>query len=142
MAAGKYNFKIEQGATTNFEIQWTDSSGDPIDLTHYDHARMKIKESDTSTSVIITLSSSIEGLGMGKGLPYDLDGTGLSLSGSDRTTPLTSGSIGVFISAASSSAFSFNEAFYDLEVVSGSDFPVVTRLLEGKVKLSKEITTT
>ena len=60
MAAGKYNFKIEQGATTNFEIQWTDSSGDPIDLTHYDHARMKIKESVTSTSVIITLSSSIE----------------------------------------------------------------------------------
>ena len=42
-----------------------------------------------------------------------------------------------FISAATSSAFTFTEARYDLEMVSGS---VVTRLLEGKIKLSKEVT--
>jgi len=65
------------------------------------------------------------------------DGSGLNLSGSNGTTPLSSGSIGVFISAATSSAFTFTEARYDLEMVSGS---VVTRLLEGKIKLSKEVT--
>ena len=85
MAAGKYSFIIEQGATTDFEIIWKD----------------------------------------------------LNLSGSLGNNPLSSGSIGIFISAASSSAFNFNEAKYDLEVVSGS---YVTRLLEGRIKLSKEVT--
>ena len=41
MAAGKYNFTIEQGATVDFEIAYTDSNGDPIDLTGYD-ARMQL----------------------------------------------------------------------------------------------------
>ena len=36
-----------------------------------------------------------------------------------------------------SSLFNFTEAVYDLEIVSGS---IVTRLLEGTVKLSKEVT--
>jgi len=67
----------------------------------------------------------------------DSDGTGLNFSGSNGTTPPTSGSIGVFISATSSSNFSFGEAVYDLEITSGS---IVTRILEGKVKLSKEVT--
>ena len=51
--------------------------------------------------------------------------------------PVASGSIGLFISAASSSAFSFTEAKYDLELVQGT---TVTRLLEGKIKLSRNIT--
>ncbi len=139
MSAGKYNFTIEQGTTLDFEVRYTDSNGDPVDFTDYSHARMQIR-SDYGGTQIIYLSSSIEGL------PYDADGTGLSLSGSNKETPPTSGAIGVYISAASSSAFTFNEAKYDLEIVSGSDdpatgqFPVVTRLLEGRVKLSKEIT--
>jgi hypothetical protein len=67
----------------------------------------------------------------------DSDGTGLNRSGSSGILPLQSGSIGLYISAASSSNFTFNEAKYDLELVSGS---YVHRLLEGKVKLSKEVT--
>ena len=67
----------------------------------------------------------------------DADGTGLSMSGSSDTTPIQSGSIGIYISAASSSAFNFSEAKYDLEIVSGN---VVTRVLEGHIKLKKEVT--
>jgi hypothetical protein len=52
-------------------------------------------------------------------------------------SPPTSGSVGIFISATSSSALDFTEAVYDLEITSGS---IVTRILEGKVKLSKEVT--
>ena len=43
-------------------------------------------------------------------------------------------------SANSSSLLNFNEASYDLELATGSEFPIVTRLLEGNVKLSKNIT--
>ena len=126
MSAGKYTFVIEQGATTDFEIKWTDVNGSPVDLTAYS-ARMQIRSDyGSSGTLIATLSSTL-----------DSDGTGLNLSGSAGTNPLSSGSIGVFISAASSSAFTFTEARYDLEMVSGS---FVTRLVEGKVKLSKEVT--
>ncbi len=65
------------------------------------------------------------------------DGTGLDFQGSNGTTPTTSGSIGIYISAATSSAFTFDTARYDLEIYTGSN---VTRLLEGQVKLSKEVT--
>ena len=129
MAAGKYSFTIEQGTTLDFEVVYKDSNGDPISLVGHD-ARMQIKPSPGSSTTYITLSSSLAA-----------DGTGLNLSGSSGTNPLTSGSIGIFISANSSSAFNFDEASYDLEIASGSTYPIVTRVLEGKVKLSKEITT-
>jgi hypothetical protein len=35
MAAGRYSFVIEQGATTDFEILYKDSNNDPVDLSGY-----------------------------------------------------------------------------------------------------------
>ena len=129
MAAGKYSFVIEQGATTDLNVEWKDSAGAPVNLTGY-HGRMQIR-TDYGGTLICSLSSSATGA------PASPDGTGLNMSGSNGTTAITSGSIGIFISAASSSNFNFGEAKYDLELVKGS---VVTRLLEGRVKLSKNIT--
>lgn len=128
MSAGRYSFTIEQGATLDFELAYKDSSNDPIDLTGY-QGRMQLRPSVGSDTVYITLSSSL-----------DDDGTGLNFSGSDGLNPPTSGTIGIFISAASSSQLDFSEAVYDLEIASGSTYPVVTRLLEGQVKLSKNVT--
>lgn len=125
MAAGRYSFIIEQGATTNIQINWTDDSGSAIDLTGY-HARMQVRPSVESDTIYLSLSSSLQS-----------DGTGLNLSGSNGTTPLSSGSLAIYMSADVTEDLNFNEAFYDLEMVNGS---VVTRLLEGKVKLSKNVT--
>lgn len=129
MAAGKYNFNIEQGATVDFEIAYTDSNNDPIDLTGY-NARMQLRPSAGSPTLYLTLSSSL-----------DPCGTGLNMSGSGGLNPPTSGTIGIYISAESSSLLDFASAQYDLEIASGSgDCAVVTRLLEGSVRLSKNIT--
>jgi hypothetical protein len=125
MAAGKYSFIIEQGATTDFQIDWTDDLGSPIDLTGM-HARMQIRPAPDASEIFVNLSSS-----------FSPDGTGLNLSGSVGTNPLSSGSIGVYISADSSSLLTFGEAYYDLEVVNGNE---VYRLIEGKVRLSKNVT--
>lgn len=128
MSAGTYNFTIEQGTTVDFEIQYTDINDSPINLTGYS-GRMQIKSGFANDKPITytSLSSS----------RYP-DGTGLNFSGSSGTNPLSSGSIGIYISAVSSSAYTFAKAKYDLELVSGS---TVTRILEGVITLSKEVTT-
>ena len=128
MSAGTYNFTIEQGTTVDFELQYTDVNDSPINLSGYS-GRMQIKSGFANDGPVTyaSLSSS----------RYP-DGTGLNFSGSSGTTPVASGSVGIYISAVSSSAFTFAKAKYDLELVSGS---TVTRILEGVITLSKEVTT-
>ena len=129
MSAGKYNFTIEQGATLDFEIAYKDSASVAIDLTDY-QARMQVRPNVGSSEVFFTLSSSLSPCG-----------TGLNMSGSDSLNPPTSGTIGIHLSAVSSSQLDFDKAVYDLEISSGSgNCYVVTRVLEGKIKLSKNVT--
>ncbi len=129
MAAGKYQFVIEQGTTVNFELQYKDAEGAPMDLTGYS-GRMQIRPSVASPTVYLTLSSSLTP-----------DGTGINFSGSNGSTPPTSGSIGIYISSCTSSMLNFDQAFYDLEIYTeDGNCPYVIRLLEGQVKLSREVT--
>jgi hypothetical protein len=121
MAASKYSFVIEQGATTNFGILYQDSNKEYIDLTGYE-ARMQLRPTVNSSTVYLQLSSSL-----------NPDGTGIIVD--------PSGSINVYISSCTSSMLTFDQAVYDLEIYSGSGAcPYVIRLLEGNIKLSKEVT--
>lgn len=132
MAAGRYSFTIEQGATVDFEIQYLDANETPISLVGY-NGRMQIKSdyADNAPEIYCTLSSSL-----------NPDGTGLHFNGSGDSKPLTSGSIGIYISAATSSLFKFDTAKYDLELYRPTNNDVVVvRLLEGQVKINKEVTT-
>lgn len=132
MAAGNYTFIIEQGATIDFRIDYKDSNGNAIDLTAYD-SRMQIRNAPGGTTLYATLSSSLD----------PVTGTGLNMTpiSGGVVLPKSSGSIGVFIAAISSSTFTFDEAYYDLEIVSGScPSAIVNRILQGKIKLSKEVT--
>jgi hypothetical protein len=127
MAAGKYSFTIEQGTTHKFTIEYKDSNSNPVDLSYY-HGRMQIRPdyADNTSNVYLTLSSSL-----------DTDGSGLNFNGLEGTTPKESGSIGIYISADKTATLNFDEAYYDLEIYSGSE---ATRLLEGIVTLDREVT--
>jgi len=125
MAAGRYSFIIEQGATLDLSLNWTDSESTPIDLTGYS-GRMHIRPTVESTTIYLALSSSLQP-----------DGTGINFSGSNGTTPLSSGSIGIYISATTSSLLDFHEAYYDLELEKEG---YVVRLIEGQIRLSKNVT--
>jgi hypothetical protein len=118
MAAGKYNMTIEQGSTLNLQLLYKDSNNAIIDLSGYS-AKMQIKSdfADNSPTTYLTLSSSV--------------GSGLTI------TPV-SGTIDVLIPAESSSLMTFDTAYYDLEITTGS---IVTRVLQGTVKISKQVTT-
>lgn len=126
MPAGRYNLLIEQGATFEIELQYKDSNGAVVDLSGYS-GRLQIRPSIGSPTTYLCLSSSL-----------NPDGTGINFSGSNGTTPPTSGSIGIYISATTSSMLTFSTGVYDLEIQSGLR---VTRLLQGNVQLSKEVTT-
>ncbi len=129
MSAGRYSFTIEQGSTFQLNLQYRDSNGNPVDLTGY-YGKMQIRPSVTSNTVYLTLSSSL-----------NPDGTGLNFSGSNNNLPPTSGSIGIYIASCTSSMLNFDgQAYYDLEIYSGSSCPYAIRLIEGQVTLSKEVT--
>lgn len=133
MSAGKYSFTIEQGATLDFEVQYRDGNSDPIDLTSYT-GKMQIRSSYSGSGITyLTFTSSL-----GDTYNKTSGNTFLSFSGSNLTTPPTSGSIGIYAGWEVTDALTFtDEAFYDLEITSGS---IRTRLLEGRVKLDKQVT--
>lgn len=127
-----YTFIIKQGKTFERRFEYYPNN-QPFDLTGYE-VRSQIKSGYGSNATVhCTLSSSLSS-----------DGTGFTLtplSGS-VVLPRTSGSIGMKISAYSSSLFNFDTAYIDIEIYSGSGATqYVKELISGKVKLLKEVTT-
>jgi len=115
MSAGFYNIYIEQGATYYQPLVWKDSAGTAINVTNYT-ARMQIRRSITSTDVIIALTTENGRITVGN----------------------SNGTITLSITATDTAALSTFCGVYDLEVVSPTG--VVTRLLEGGVEVSREVT--
>ena len=122
MAAGIYNFTIEQGATFERIFKYKDSNGDPIDLSEASALRMQIRETIGSENPIT-------------GGTFGLSGQGFTISAPAGQTEQNQFTL--TIPAASSSAYTFDRAVYDIELVNQG---VTTRLLKGKIKLSKEVT--
>lgn len=128
MAAGIYNFTIEQGSTFQRTFKYKTSEGTPISLSNHDIS-MDIRESVDSLTTILDI---------GEGITTKDDGTTtentqFSVSSSAHEFTLT-------IDADTTASMSFNTAVYDIEIKDNSTPPVVTRLLQGKIKLSKEVT--
>ena len=115
MSAANYDFEIEQGTTLLKPIVWKDSSGTPVNLTGYT-AKMQVRKSASSDEVLLELSNTNGRITLGT----------------------SNGTITLVFSPATTSAITWSRGKYDLELTSGSG--VVTRLLEGEITVSKEIT--
>ena len=115
MAAAQYDILIEQGATFQKLLTWKDESGAAIDLTDYT-ARMQVRLKKDSTSALLSATT---------------ENGYITLGG-------TAGTIDIEIPATVTADLSFTRAVYDLELVSSGG--IVTRLIEGAVGLSKEVT--
>jgi hypothetical protein len=111
---GTYNITLYQGATYQQQFTWKDQNNNPINLTGYT-ARMQIRESHDAASPFVTLST----------------GSGITLGGVAGTITLT-------ISDSQTSAMTQSSGVYDIELV--SSLGTVTRLLEGNVIISREVT--
>ena len=136
--AGIYNFTIEQGATTDFEIQYKDGSDAKVDLSGYE-ACLDISTTFSQSgpqNVVLSLTSSL-----GDSYASESGSAFLSLSGSSLSTPLASGSIGVYIGYEQTAELTQGEYLYDLEITDTAS-EKRTRLLQGKIKISKQVTST
>lgn len=126
----RYPLIIKQGKT--FERRFVRKTGSPslpLDMSGYE-ARGQMRPSFESNAIYCNLSSSIQP-----------DGTGLYMTpvSGGLTLPKSSGSIGLLISAFSSSQFNFDTAFIDIEIYSGSGVTqYVKEYFSGTVKLYKD----
>lgn len=120
MAAGIYNFTIEQGTTFQRVFKYKDSNGNPIDLSEATALRMQIRESIDA--------------GVVTGGEFTKD-SGITIS--TPTGETVANQFTLLIPSATTAAFNFTSAVYDIELVNQS---ITTRLLQGKIKLSKEVT--
>lgn len=118
-------FIIRKGSTFNRRIEYL-VDGNLRDLTGYS-AKMQFRPTKESNYFFCTLSSSLTP-----------DGTGLNLTpySSSIQLPLTSGSIGIIISAYSSSQLPNNQdAYFDLFLISGSGINYYSEFVfEGRAK--------
>jgi hypothetical protein len=115
MAAANYNFEIEQGATLLKPIVWKDSVGAAVNLTGYT-AKMQVRQNASSDEILLELSSANNKIAI---------------------TSLT-GTITLIFSAATTAAIDWKRGKYDLELTSADG--TVTRLIEGEITVSREIT--
>lgn len=123
MAAGTYNFTIEQGTTVDKQITWKDPNGNPINLTGFT-ARMQIRSSVSSPTILHEFTTENGGITLGgaTGVIHILASATVTAGWSWPANPSQVLASGV----------------YDLELVSPTG--VVTRLIEGTVTLDPEVT--
>jgi hypothetical protein len=114
MAAGTLDFTIEQGATFNLLLTWKINNV-AVNLTGYT-ARLAARVDVEDTEVILSLTTANGGITLGGALgTISLDQTAV------QTTLLPAG-----------------QFVYDLELISA--IGVVTRLLQGELSISPEVT--
>ena len=110
MAAGTYNFIVEQGATFN-RILTVKENNSAMNLTGYSVAS-KMRSTHDSSTVVGPVTCTIS-----------------NASGGEITMSMTS---------STSSAIEEGIYVYDLEITSGTS--IVTRLLQGEVTVNPEVT--
>lgn len=115
MPAGTLDLYIEQGATWTLPLLWKTTDGEPLDLTGYT-ARMHLRKKLTDAEFVLELTT---------------ENSRITLGGPDGTITLT-------IQAVDTSEIPTGTTVYDLELVSGGG--IVTRLLQGGVTVSPEVT--
>lgn len=126
MAAGKYNFIVEQGTQHEVTFRYKLSDGTYQNLDNY-RVRMAVKNHPTDTTYVYRASTSSSD---------DTD----HLEHFTIASPQSNDDLGKFtltIPSGTTTGFEFTQGVYDLEIVDGND--VVSRLLEGKFKIKPQV---
>ena len=111
----KVNIKIPQGTTYTHEFNYVDSAGDAVDLTGY-AARCQLRD-EVETAGNFYDATTVNG---------------------KMTIVAVTGKVTLTVSDMDSTAFTVLQGFYDVELIAPNDD--VTRMVQGKVTIDREIT--
>lgn len=114
MTAANNNFVIDQGADWFVTFVYKDSAGTAINLTGYS-AALQVRDTYADATTVLSLTST----------------SGITI------TPLT-GTLAVRATAAQTGAIDAGPYVYDLEITSAGG--IVTRLVQGKISVSPQVT--
>jgi len=114
MQPGSLDFLMPKGSTFSRTLTWK-VSGSAVNLTNYT-ARMQARTSHASSTAVLDMTTA---------------NSKITLGG-------TAGTITLTLSAADTAAITQSSLAYDLELVSAGG--VVTRLVEGQIVLTPEVT--
>jgi hypothetical protein len=115
MAATNYDTTIDQGADWVINFTYQDSAGAAINLTGYT-AALQLRSEAASTTAVLSLSS---------------PSSGITITGA-------TGLVAVRATAAQTGAIAGGVYVYDLEITSSTG--VVTRLVQGQINVSPQVT--
>lgn len=115
MSATRYDFTIEQGATFSLTFRWKDTAGNIINLSGFT-ARAQFRYAKLDDQILLSMTT---------------ENGRIVLGGA-------AGTIEILLDAATTAAIDWTSARYDIELEDSAGF--VTRLVEGKVKVSNEVT--
>jgi hypothetical protein len=115
MTAAQNDITIEQGATFRLNLVWKDANDVPVDLGGYT-ARMQVRASFSDTVIQLNLTTENGAIVLGGAL----------------------GTIAVTAAATVTDDITIRAGVYDLELQASDG--TVTRLVQGKVKISPEVT--
>lgn len=120
MAAGVYNFKVEQGVGNTFTIDYRDGSGAPKDLTNYNvrgHIKDKMSSCDPVAQFDIEITEPTEG----------------------KMKVVLASSALTHIKLKSNRYDQYVDFVYDIELYTENDEEVI-RILNGIIQVSPEVT--
>lgn len=126
MAAGRYNFIVEQGAQHEVTFVYKNSEDVPFDLTGK-RVRMAVKDHYTAEEFVYRATSSSAD---------DTDYAQHFVIATQADDDL--GKFTLTIPSAITDQFTFNQGVYDLELV--HDTGEVDRIIEGKFKVKPQVT--
>jgi hypothetical protein len=109
-----YNTTIDQGADWYLTVTYEDPNGTAINITNYT-AALQIRSLPSDPTTVLSLST----------------GSGITITGA-------TGTVEVHATAAQTGAIDEGNYYYDLEITAPTG--VVTRLVQGQVVVSAEVT--
>ena len=115
--AGLYNVTIDQGADWFLDVTYENPNGTPVNLQNYT-AALQLRSLPSSASAALTLTTANGGITI-------TAGTGL---------------VALRATAAQTMAIDEGNYVYDVEIYSPANPAVVTRLVQGQITVSAEVT--
>jgi hypothetical protein len=112
-----YNTVIDQGADWYFTITYENPNGTPINITGYT-AACQLRSLPNSPTAVLTLTT---------------ENNGIEITGN-------TGTVALHATADQTEAIDEGTYFYDVEIYSWNEPAIITRLVQGQIVVSAEVT--